>query len=120
FEFTTGGPAVVSENPQEGEWNRIAEDQAFILGMDELPTKESVLAHARFAVDGILDPIPATIVEGKRADELLKAAHWGEGRPTLILAAQRPFPADAVVRLIWGAGVATSSGAATQADQTLT
>jgi alpha-2-macroglobulin len=120
FEFTTGGPAIITERPEEGEWSRIAEDQAFILGMDELPTKESVLAHARFAVDGILDPIPAAIVEGPHADELKKAAHWSDARPTIVLAAQRPFPADAVVRLIWGAGIATSSGVATQADQTLT
>jgi hypothetical protein len=120
FEFTTGGPAVVEAQPREGEYGRIAEDQVFLLGVDETPTKESVLAHARFSVDGILDPIPAAIVDGARAVALMKAARWDAARPTVILAAQRPFPADAVVRLIWGAGVATSSGVATMADQTLT
>ena len=120
FEFTTGGPAIIAQDPREGEWNRVAEDQVFILGLDEPPTKESVLAHARFAVDGILDPIPARLVEGPRAEELIKAARWGEGRPTVILEAQRPFPADTVVRLIWGAGIATSSGVVTREDQTLT
>ncbi|MFI5348282.1 MAG: alpha-2-macroglobulin [Elusimicrobiota bacterium] len=120
FEFTTGGPAIIEFRPGEGEYSRISEDQQFILGVDELPTKESVLAHARFSVDGILDPIPATIVEGSHAEHLKTAARWDPARPTVLLAAQRPFPADTVVRLIWGAGVATSSGVATQADQTLT
>lgn len=119
FEFTTGGPAIVSERPEENEWTRVSEDQAFILGLDEMPTDASVLAHARFAVDGILDAIPARLVEGARAAELVKAAHWGGG-PTVVLEAQRPFPAGSVVRLIWGAGIATSSGVATQSDQTLT
>jgi uncharacterized protein YfaS (alpha-2-macroglobulin family) len=120
FGFTTGGPAIIEFTPGEGEYSRISEDQAFILGVDEKPTDESVLAHARFSVDGVLDPIPLVFVEEKRAEELKKAAHWSSARPTLVVSAQRPFPADANVRLIWGAGVATSSGIATQSDQTLT
>jgi uncharacterized protein YfaS (alpha-2-macroglobulin family) len=124
FEFTTGGPAIVDFRPGEGEYRGIAEDQAFILGVDEVPTRESILAHARFSVDGVLDPIPATVVEGARAaallDALQKGNRWLAGRPTVILAAQRPFPAATVVRLIWGAGIATSSGVSTSADQTLT
>jgi uncharacterized protein YfaS (alpha-2-macroglobulin family) len=120
FEFTTGGPAITGSRPSEGEYSRIAEDQVFILNVDELPTPDSIRAHARFSVDGVLDPVPAVVVEGATADKLKKALHLEAERNLVLIAAQRSFPSNAVVRLIWGAGIATSSGVATTADQTLT
>ena len=120
YQFFTGGPAITESRPYEGEYSRISEDQVFILGLDAQPTPESVLAHARFAVDGMLETIGVSLVEGEAAKKLKKAAHWSEDRPALLLAARRPFPADTVVRLVWGAGISTSSGSVTQYDQTLT
>ena len=119
FRLTTGGPAITASRPYEGEWSRIAEDQAFVLTLDAPATPQSIRAHARFAADGLLESIPAVPVEGAAASKLIKAAHADESRPTAVVAAQRPFPADTVVRLIWGKGIATPDGVQTQQDQTL-
>ena len=70
-------------------------------------------------MDGLPEPIPAVLIEGAAAERLLKAAYWDDARPTIVLAAQRPFPADTVVRLIWGRGIAAEDGVETQEDQTL-
>ena len=45
-------------------------------------------------------------------------SHGGEA-PELYLRAQRPFPPGTSVTLVWGAGIATPSGAATVQDQKL-
>jgi uncharacterized protein YfaS (alpha-2-macroglobulin family) len=119
FRFTTGGPSITASRPYEGEWSRVAEDQAFVLTLDAPATPASIRAHARFAVDGLLESIPAVVLEGAAADRLVTAAHADASRPTAVIAAQRPFPADAVVRLIWGKGIATPDGVETQQDQTL-
>ena len=56
FSFSTGGPAIVSTVPYEG--NRgISEDQVFILKLDAVPDEASVLAHA-LLVNRLVKPVP--------------------------------------------------------------
>src|SRR4051812_35147052 len=71
FSFSTGGPSVISTMPYEG--YNIQEDAVFVLALDAEADKESILANARFLVDGIASPIPFRFIEGAQREELLKA-----------------------------------------------
>ena len=117
FSFWTGGPSIMESRPYEGA--TIAEDQAFILGVDGEPTEASVRARVRFAVDGLPEALEAQVVAGARAKRLRKAAGWPENSPAIVIQARRAFPSGKKVRLIWGRGVRTADGAATTQDQTL-
>ena len=107
--FATGGPAVVSSQPYDG--NTIDEDQHFLLRLSGPAVESTVAANAWCEVQGIGERLPVRIVTGRDRDELLKArrvdrqaakapAQWQ------VLACQRPLPAEAAVRLVWGKGVA--------------
>ncbi|MBI5209080.1 MAG: alpha-2-macroglobulin [Elusimicrobia bacterium] len=120
FEFSTGGPAVRATRPYEGDYGRIAEDQVFILRLDAPAAAPTVLKHASFMADGINEKIPVRLVDGSERRRLLAAAHEEDQAAVTLVQAKQAFPANAVVRLVWGKGVATDSGVATDADQTLT
>jgi uncharacterized protein YfaS (alpha-2-macroglobulin family) len=116
--FSTGGPAVESTTPSEGE--EIDAEQAFLLRLDAGPTAESVEQHASFAIDGIAEKVGVRIVDGDERAQIL--ARWDvdakSAATALVLAAKRRFPDEATVRLIWGAGITTATGVATTQDQT--
>jgi uncharacterized protein YfaS (alpha-2-macroglobulin family) len=118
FAFTTGGPQVQSILPDSE--TAVEEEQRFVLTLDAEPTEASVRAHASFVVDGIVERIPAEVVGGEERDAALHALHeqLGQDAPRVVLRATRPFPSDHRVRLVWGAGVAATSGIATEKDQT--
>jgi hypothetical protein len=120
FEFSTGGPAIVSALPGEGS-DRIEEQQTFVLALNGEATPDSVLAHAGFDVDGVAERIGVELVEGDAREQLLHdLPAWlkPEG-PTVVLKARQTFPNKAKVRLVWGAGIASPSGVATEQDQVL-
>ena len=109
FAFSTGGPAVVSTQPYDG--STIDEDQHFLLRLSGAAVDSTVAANVWCEVQGIGERLPVRIVTGKERDDLLKArrvdkqaaqapAQWQ------VLACQRPLPADAAVRLVWGKGIA--------------
>ncbi|MRR18217.1 MAG: alpha-2-macroglobulin, partial [Deltaproteobacteria bacterium] len=129
FNFSTGGPAVIRPLPYEG-FDMIDEEQIFILTLDAEPDTASVLQHAAFSVDGIVNPIGIRIIEGKAADKLLAAQAMRRGRsgrpgadkkepPVVLIQCLQRFPNDARVRLIWGKGVKSRTGVATEQDQVL-
>lgn len=118
FGFSTGGPQVQATIPDTE--LPIEEEQRFVLTLDAEPTETSVLEHAYFAVDGIVERIAAAVVTGEARDAILGALGGQLDRetPRIVLGAARPFPNDHRVRLVWGAGVAAVSGVATAQDQT--
>ena len=129
FNFSTGGPAVIRQMPYEG-FNIIDEEQIFILTLDAEPDPTSVFAHVAFSVDGIANPIGIRIIEGKTRDKLLEAhamrrAHYGrpgadkKEPPIILIQCKQRFPNDTKVRLIWGQGVKSKTGVATEQDQIL-
>lgn len=120
FAFSTGGPAVRVSRPFDGH-ESIDEEQAFVLGLDAEATEASVLANVTFAVQGVPERIGVRLVEGAAREALLEAIGRSLGdRPAVVLQARRRFPSGAVVRLVWGTGVAARSGVATDRDQVLT
>ncbi|MFA6318122.1 MAG: MG2 domain-containing protein, partial [Elusimicrobiota bacterium] len=119
FAFTTGGPAVVRSEPYEGEYSRVDEDQVFALRLDAPAEEGSILKAAGFLVDGVNERIGVRILKDAERRTNLKAIDWQDVEEVVLLQARRHFPPDAVVRLVWGRGIAANTGTATDADQIL-
>jgi uncharacterized protein YfaS (alpha-2-macroglobulin family) len=120
FEFSTGGPAIESSLPGEDS-DRIDERQAFVLSLNGEATRESVLAHAGFEIAGIEEQVGVELLEGDERDQLIaRLPRWlkPEG-PAIVLRARQAFPNGAKVHLVWGSGIASPSGVATETDQRL-
>ncbi len=117
FAFSTGGPAVVSSTPPQGD-NSIEEEQAFVLVLDAEPTEASLLANAWFRIEGIPERVGVRPITGAARDAILKTFWRGAlSGPAVVLQARQRFPNDAKVSLVWGKGVAAASGVATEQDQ---
>ena len=123
FLFSTGGPAVTAATPSDGS-NAVAEDQIFILNLDTHPDEATVLANAGFAIPGIRQRVDIQIIKDEKRDAILKTSPWllreepDPGKLLLIQCRQR-FPEGAKVSLIWGKGIKSASGIATEKNQVL-
>jgi alpha-2-macroglobulin len=116
FSFSTGGPAIQSSVP--GDEATISEDQAFVLALDASPTEESVLGHVSFAAAAIPERIGVHILTGETREAILKTLYgWSSREHVIVLQARQRFPSGANVRLIWGKGVPSASGVASEWDQ---
>ncbi len=123
FGFSTGGPAIRRSVPHAGQ-KGISEDQVFILVLDGAADEDTVIARAGFAVSGIQQRIGARIVTGEDREAILDAHRWlfhdGTGRDqVLLLQCRQRFPQKTKVSLLWGKGIASTSGVATEQDQVL-
>lgn len=119
FAFSTGGPAVVRSRPYEGS-HGVNEDQIFILTLDAEPDLDSVEKLASFAVEGITEKVGARLVTGKDRKTLLKLEWMKDAGPEVVLLeAKQKFPEDAKVSLVWGKGIKSKTGVATEEDQIL-
>ncbi|HET7794402.1 MAG TPA: alpha-2-macroglobulin, partial [Rhizobacter sp.] len=108
FAFSTGGPAVATTQPYSGA--TIEEDQHFLLQLTGPAVASTVLAHAACEIEGIGERVPVRVVGGAARDEVLKARRLQKQADRwLLLACQRPLPADTPVRLVWGAGIAAQA-----------
>jgi alpha-2-macroglobulin len=107
FSFATGAPVVLSVQPHAG--TRIAEDQHFLLRLNGEADAASVRRAVWCEVEGLGERLPAQVVEGPARERLLRQRLRNvDPRHVLLLACQRPFPAEAAVRLVWGEGVAAA------------
>lgn len=101
FRFTTAPLAVQQTRPAPGA--RIDEQQQFLLRFngdaDALGARQ-----AWCEVNGLADRVPVRVVQGAGRESLLRAQRIGadEGGRWLVVACERPFPADTKVRLVWG------------------
>ncbi|MBP1607917.1 MAG: alpha-2-macroglobulin domain protein 2 [Acidobacteria bacterium] len=121
FVFSTGGPSITGSIPYEGS-QRIDEEQIFILELDGDPTEASVLEHVAFIVEGIEERVGNRIVGGSEKEAILKAQYRYRSSPPphlLLIQSKQRFPAGSRVSLVWGKGVASNSGVATEEDQIL-
>ena len=119
FAFSTGGPAIRSSEPDEGNLG-IDEEQAFVLFLDAGPTEPSLLEHVSFSIEGIPERVGVRLLTGKAREQILKARYREPvSDPVVILQATQRFPNGAKVNLVWGKGVASQSGVPTEQDQVL-
>ena len=70
FSFSTGGPAIVQSEPSEG--MTIAEDQAFLLGLDAGATQESIESNVFCDIDGVNEKVAVRLLPNAERDLLLK------------------------------------------------
>jgi len=108
--FSTGAPVVVSVAPWPG--SRIEEDQHFLLRLNGAVDLASVRRAAWCEMEGLLDRLPVAVVEGAARAAVLR--EQGRALPdahAVLLRCQRPLVADARVRLVWGAGIASPAAA---------
>lgn len=143
FSFSTGGPAILQARPYEGS-RALSEDQAFVLVLDAVPTEVSVLEHVSVSVEGLASPVSVRVLSDESRGALLrsvlpaKSVTITDGAPValvrdrgplhneipravavLVVQAVQALPAGKAVRLVWGKGVQTESGIATEEDQIL-
>lgn len=144
FQFSTGGPAVIDSYPDEG-WERVDEQQIFLLKLAAPATTASIEQHAHCIVDGIEEQIPVEVLVGEQRAQILKERGslgyqyfrllWKRGAETTVrlrgdaldqaeeriaaIRCKRNLPPATQVRLHWGAGVATESGVPTSSNQIL-
>ncbi len=123
WQFATGGPFVQSVRP--GDWERIDEEQFFVLQLNGAATPASVLSNTHCAVEGLGEKVPVLAVDGAAREGLLQsyglereAAREPERFPTLRCA--RRLPPSAKLTLVVGPGLATASGLASKAPQRFT
>ncbi|RPI27346.1 MAG: alpha-2-macroglobulin [Acidobacteria bacterium] len=122
FSFSTGGPSILDSSPSDGN-EEINEDQVFILELDGQPSEDSLLRNAWFAVEGVEEQIGIKIIKGDERKAVLDSEYrYREvqpDHPSVLLQAKRRFPSSARVNLVWGKGIVTESGVATDEPQTL-
>jgi uncharacterized protein YfaS (alpha-2-macroglobulin family) len=141
FAFSTGGPAVRETLPWAGS-DSIDEEQVFILALDAQATEASVTANAYCDVAGRADRVPVRVVGGAERRSILDrqpdfvasaarafldqatarsvlARRDYDALPLLLLACRGRLPNEAQVRLVWGRGIASASGVASDTDQVL-
>jgi len=120
FEFDTGGPAIASTQPSDGD-ERIDAQQAFVVSLDGEATDESVAAHAAFEVAGLAQRVGVDVIAAPQRDAIVAALpSWlrPEG-PYVVLQSRQTFPDATKIRLVWGAGITSPSGIATADEQTM-
>ena len=111
FSFSTGGPAVLQVQPWPG--TELEEDAHFLLTLNGPATPASVQARAVCEVEGLGESLPVRIVEGAVREQVLAQQFKGQRRRPeanrlLLLTCQRPLPAEARMRLVWGSGIASA------------
>ena len=118
FSFSTGGPAIINSRPDEGN-DRIDEEQIFMLTLDAPASEESILANAYCAISGISERIGVKIFKGEERGQLLRAEYKKEDPKIVVLQCRQRFPASSDVKLVWGKGILSLTGVATEQDQAL-
>jgi uncharacterized protein YfaS (alpha-2-macroglobulin family) len=144
FRFDTGGPAIRRSFPAAG-WEAIDEDQVFLLRLDAPAEPATIAMRAYCVVDGLQERIPVEVLTGAEREAMLAQRKslgyayyrllWKSGEETgarvrdraletsesriTVLRCRRHLPPDTEVRLVWGAGIASTSGIETAQDQWL-
>jgi hypothetical protein len=121
FSFSTGGPAIKSSVPYEGS-QYLNEEQIFILTLDAEPDEDSLIQNVFFSIEGIQDRIGITLITGKVREEILKARFQYRTPPPfpmVLIQCKQHFPSNAKISLVWGKGVMSKTGVATDQDQIL-
>jgi len=123
YQFNSGGPFVLNVRP--GTWQRIEEDQFFVLQLNGPATLESVREQVWCSVEGLGERVPVRLVEGAQRTDLLKAAGLDQRAQKAplayaTLACNRALPPAAQVSLVFGRGVATPSGVPNKVEKRFT
>ena len=120
YKFNTGGPFV--QNLRPGSYERIDEEQYFLLQLNGAATLQSVRENVWCAVEGLGERVPVKLIEGRERDELLKSqglekAAASEPLRYVTLACNRRLTSATKLQLVYGKGVSTPSGIANSVEK---
>ena len=140
FQFNTGGPAIKTVLPSGG---HIDENQIFIIKSDAALDITSVQENARCEIEGITERLTVKVLSGQDRQKILSQqskrldgqygyanialqseqqkseGHAASAERIVVLQCQRSLPNDKKMMLIWGKGIRSLSGIATEQDQVI-
>ena len=122
YKFNSGGLFLQTVRP--GTYERIDEEQHFVLQLNGAATLKSVQDNLSCAIEGLGERVPVKLLDGSTRADLLKArglekAAAKEPLAYITLACNRRLTANAKVQLVYGKGVATPSGIANSIEKRL-
>ncbi len=118
FSFSTGGPRVLSSNPDPSA--TVAEDAAFVLRLDAETSITSIEENAYFRIAGVGERVGVDLLDGEEREQILATlAPRSRSGPLAIVRARQTFPPAAKVELVWAKGIETTTGIARDRDQVL-
>ncbi|WP_341912529.1 MG2 domain-containing protein [Polaromonas sp. YR568] len=120
WKFNTGGPFV--QNLRPGTYQRIDEEQYFVLQLNGPATLVSVRENVWCSVEGLGERVPVKLIEGKDREALLKSQNLdkaAEKAPLSVvtLACNRRLTPASKLQLVYGKGVSTPSGVANSVER---
>jgi len=120
YAFNTGGPFVQTLRP--GSYQRIDEDQYFVLQLNGAATLQSLRENVWCSVEGLGERVPVKLVEGTERTTLLKSLNLDKAAaqdPLRIatLACNRRLTPASKMQLVYGKGVATPGGIANSVEK---
>ena len=120
FAFSTGGPAIVRAYPSPGTWSKIEEEQVFALLLNGPATTDSIERFAWCEFAGVGERVPVKVVTGATRDAVLRAVGLvPQQARSVALRCTRPVAPDSKMTLVWGKGIATTTGVASTDDRRL-
>ncbi|MES2512321.1 MAG: MG2 domain-containing protein [Pseudomonadota bacterium] len=113
YKFNTGGPFISSLRP--GSYERIDEEQYFLLRLNGPATLKSVQDNVWCSVEGLGERVPVKLIAGAERDGLLKSQGLEKAAAKdplnyVTLTCNRRLTPAAKVQLVYGKGVSTPSG----------
>ncbi len=123
YTFNSGGPLV--QNVRPGTWERIDEQQYFVLRFNGATDMPSLKAHAWCEVEGIGEQVPLRLIDPTQRAQVLKALHLDKAEKAApqafaVVACNRTLPAAAHVTLVVDKGVTTPGGTPSSAAKRFT
>ncbi len=120
WKFNTGGPFV--QNLRPGTYQRIDEEQYFVLQLNGPATLASVRENVWCSIEGLGERVPVKLIEGKDREALLKSQNLdkaAEKAPLSVvtLACNRRLTPASKLQLVYGKGVSTPSGVANSVER---
>ena len=120
YKFNSGGPFVTSLRP--GTYERIDEDQYFLLQLNGQATVKSVQDNVWCQAEDIGERVPVKLIAGQERDALLKSqgltkAAAAEPLKFVTLTCNRRLSAGSKMQLVYGKGVSTPSGVANSIEK---
>jgi alpha-2-macroglobulin len=120
FAFNTGGPFVRRISPGAG--SRIDEEQYFVLELSGVAVPALLSANMWCTIEGVGEKVAVKMVEGSARAELLKATgNDKEAKAVperyITLACNRRLNPSGNVSVVYGKGVATTSGVANAVEK---
>lgn len=113
YQFNSGGPFV--QNIRPGTYERIDEEQFFVLELNGPATLESIRANVWCMADGLGERVPVRLIEGAQRTDVLKSQGLDKRAAQAplqfaTLTCNRRLASGSHMQLVFGKGVATPSG----------